>query len=192
MMETAPPASEATPLDRGPARLVRHRGLLPHRRRPGAARARTRAWRARGRRSRPHSRRPDHRAQGPAGRQGDRRTAGYAARSGNRAHDQRRAHRFRRDAIRRGSAGSSIRSATPPGKSPLEERRARDRRAGAADRAPDRRRRRRSAPVRHALVPADHLALSPSARPRAGGVAVRADFRPDDAALLPGGRRQGA
>ncbi len=71
-------------------------------------------------------------------------------------------------------------------------RRALDRRTGASDRAPDRRRRRRPAPVRHALVPADDLALSPPARPCSGRVAVCADFRPHDAALLPGRRRQGA
>ena len=75
---------------------------------------------------------------------------------------------------------------------PLEDARARYWRAGALDRSPDRRRRGRSAPVRRALVPAHHLALSPSARPCAGGVAVRADLRPHDAAVLSGGRRQGA
>ena len=75
---------------------------------------------------------------------------------------------------------------------PLEDLARDDRRAGASRRSPDRRRRRRSAPVRHALVPAHDLALSPSARPCAGGLAVRADFRPHDAPVLPGGGRQGA
>ena len=192
MMETAPPPSEGTPLDRGLARSVRDRGLLPHRRRPGAARARAGARRPRGQRSRSHSRRPARRTESAAGRA--RSTAERLATLPTPAIVRVTAARSwcSAAAIRRGSAGSSIRSATPSRKLPLEDL-AREiggqalliaRRIGGAGVDPRQfgfrwflpsiwRYRR---PLGHVLV----------------GVAVRADFRPRDAAVLPGRRRQGA
>ena len=57
------------------------------------------------------------------------------------------------------------------------------RRIGGAGRQPE--------AVRAALVPADAMALPQAPRACARGVAVRTDFRADDAARFPGHRRQG-
>ena len=57
---------------------------------------------------------------------------------------------------------------------------------------PGRRRGDRPEELRLPLVPALHLALPQAARPCALGLAVRADLRPRDPAVLPGGGRQGA
>ena len=174
MMETPPPLSEGTPLDPGLRALCGGCGLLPHRRGPGATGARAGAGRASSRRSGSDPRRHSHWSEGPLGRPGHGQAALKFADAGDCAHE-RRAHGFRRPQ----SVGPlpHRRSDQPrrPG-SDARRSRSRHRRAGAAYRSPDRRRRRRSAPVRHALVPAHYLALSPPARPCPGRVAVRTDF----------------
>ena len=175
MLETAPPLSEGMPLDRGLRALC---GIAAYYR-IGAdpvQLARELALGARaGRGSRPDSRRPPRRPQGPPGRQRDRRAARDPARAGDRARER------RADGVRRAQSVGALPARRPdqPRRAggAARGRRALDRRTGASRRAPDRRRRGRSAPVRDALVPAHHLALSPPARPCAGRLAVRTDFR---------------
>ena len=191
MKQAAPRSSDASPIDAGLRALC---GIAAYYRigaDPDRASAAACAGRSGGRRTRSHSRRPADRVAGAAGCGRGCAADGEIAHSGDCPAEGRRVFRLRRA----GPVGAlpAGRSDQPCGDGdPARGACARQRRAGASDRPPGRRRRRRPEDLRDALVPADPVALPQTARACAGGVAVRPDLRPDDAADFPGDRRQGA
>ena len=176
---------------RGTAGAVRHRGVLPYRRRSRPARPGAGVAGPTGQRIGHRARGGDDRPQGARCRRHDQQTSGVDSDAGDRAHEERRVPGSGRArplwALSPCRSDQPRRSGNPAG--PLARP---DRRQGVADRAQARRAGRPSRDFRLSLVLADDLALSPTACRRADRLFLRADFRARDAAVFSGRRRQSA